>query len=111
MTTFPSEPLSLLPEDRPACDPEQLLERLAAAEQRVSALQAELDDARMNQALLQRYADDFRRIYAESRHRLQRMTTLYEVSTAVSATVDPLEVLSRAAVGLERLLPGDRGAI
>ena len=61
VTSFPHEPLSLRSEDRPELGPEQLLERLEAAEQRVASLQAELNDARMAQALLQRYADDFRR--------------------------------------------------
>jgi diguanylate cyclase (GGDEF)-like protein len=104
----PHEPLSLKPDDRAERD---LVERLAAAERRCASLEAELAAARMAQELLQRYADDFRRTYAESRHRLQQMTVLYEVSTAVSGTVDPAEVLARSAAGLERLVPGDRGAI
>jgi diguanylate cyclase (GGDEF)-like protein len=102
------DPDSLPPDERIQ---RELAERLAAAERRCSALEAELAEARMAQELLQRYADDFRRTYAESRHRLQRMTVLYEVSTAVSATVDPGEVLTRGAAGLERLVPDDRGAL
>jgi hypothetical protein len=102
VTSFPPEAWILLSEDQAELDLEQLLERLSAAEQRCALLLAELEQARMAQDQLQRYADDLRRTYAESHHRLQQMTVLHEVST----TVDPSEVLSRGAAGLERLSPG-----
>jgi diguanylate cyclase (GGDEF)-like protein len=111
VTSYPSEAWVLLPEDQAELDLKQILERLLAAERRCESLLAELERARLVQTMLQRNAHDFRLTYAESRHRLQQMTVLYEVSTALGATVDPTEVLSRGAAGLERLLPDDRGAI
>jgi diguanylate cyclase (GGDEF)-like protein len=89
----------------------RLRAQLARVEQRCSALASELDEARLARQQLQSYADDFRRTYAESRHRLQQMTTLYEVSTAIVSPVDPAEVLSRTIEGLRRLLPDTGAAI
>jgi diguanylate cyclase (GGDEF)-like protein len=88
-----------------------LREQLAAAERRNDELEAELAQTQMAQQQLQSYADDFRRIYAESRQRLHQMTTLYEVSTAIAGTVDPTEVTTRTVDGLGRLLPGAGAAV
>jgi eukaryotic-like serine/threonine-protein kinase len=90
---------------------ERLRERLAMAEQRNAELETALADAKMAQQQLESYADDFRRTYTESRRRLQQMTALYEVSTAIASTVDPGEVLERITEGLARLLPSDQTAI
>ena len=84
---------------------------LVAERERGAVLEAELAAARLAQEQLQSYADDFRRIYAESRQRLQHLAALYDVSTAIAATVDPQEVLERTAEGLVRLLPDAELAI
>jgi diguanylate cyclase (GGDEF)-like protein len=97
-------PARLGPAD-PANELDGLRELVEASQQRCAALESELNAARDAQQQLQTYADDFRRIYAESRQRLQQMTALYEVSTAIGATVDPQAVLARIIEGLGRLLP------
>lgn len=79
-------------------------DELEAIRERLAHLEQELAASRLAQQQLERFADDFNRIYAEARLRLQQMTTLYQVSTAISATVDPNEVLDRTAAGLERLV-------
>ena len=108
MTSLRRKASIRLPADQPKLDVEQFLARLSAVEQRCASLLAELERARLDQAAQQRTVDALRWAYAEG---LQQKAVLYEVSTAVSATVDPPEVLSRGAAGLERLLPGDSGAI
>lgn len=97
-------PARLGPAD-PANELDGLRELVEASQQRCAALESELSAARDAQQQLQAYADDFRRIYAESRQRLQQMTALYEVSTTIGATVDPQAVLARIIEGLGRLLP------
>jgi diguanylate cyclase (GGDEF)-like protein len=67
--------------------------------------------AQLAQQQLQAFADDFRRTYAESRRRLQQMTTLYEVSSLIGATVNPREVVERTVEGLKRLVPGEATAL
>lgn len=89
----------------------QLRTWLAAERERSALLEVELAAARLAQGQLQSYADDFRRVYAESRQRLQQMATLYDVSIAIGATVDPHEVLERTAEGFVHLLPGTDLAI
>jgi diguanylate cyclase (GGDEF)-like protein len=107
-------PEALLPPE-PGADEsvhaEWLRQLLAAAEQRAAQLEDELAAAHTAQQQLQTYADDFRRTYAESRHRLQRMTALYEASSAIGSTIDPSAILSRTIDGLRRLLPDDSAAI
>jgi diguanylate cyclase (GGDEF)-like protein len=88
-----------------------LRQQLASVEQRRAALENELSAARLAQQQLQSYADDFHRTYAESRRRLQRMTMLYEVSSAITAPVDPAVVLSRTIEGVSRLLPSTSAAL
>jgi diguanylate cyclase (GGDEF)-like protein len=92
-----------------AGDPESadLVRRLTSAERRSTSLETQLAEAQLDQRQLQAYADDFRSTYVEARRRLQQMTVLYEVSSAISATVDANEVLARTTEGLGRLLPGD----
>lgn len=86
-------------------------DELAALREQVASLEQELAATRLAQRQLERFADDFHRIYAEARLRLQQMTTLYQVSAAIGATVDPNEVLDRTAAGLERLVGGQGLAI
>ena len=94
-----------------AADVDRLLLRAEQAAASNATLEADLAEARLAQQQLQSYADDFRRTYAESRQLLHQMTTLYEVSSAIGATVDPDEVLARTTEGLRRLLPGHSLAI
>ena len=84
---------------------------LEAARERLASLEQELAAARLAQQQLERFADDFNRIYSEARLRLQQMTNIYQVSTAISATIDPNEVLDRTAAGLERLVASQGVAI
>jgi diguanylate cyclase (GGDEF)-like protein len=91
--------------ESPANESDRLRASLAEAEQQRRALETRLAEAHQAQQQLQAYADDFRRTYTESRLRLQRLLALYEVSTAISSTADPDEVLERSAAGLARLLP------
>lgn len=88
-----------------------LARHLAEAGRQIATLEAELAEARLDQQQLQAYADDFRRTFVEARRRLQQMTALYEVSSAIGSTVDVNEVLARTTEGLGRLLPGDCAAI
>lgn len=105
----PVEHIDALGRDTRADEPDELewlRAQLASAQQRITTLDAELAEARIGQQQLQTYADDFRRTYAESRHRLQQMTGLYDVSATIGATVDPREVVTRIVDGFEQLLPG-----
>jgi diguanylate cyclase (GGDEF)-like protein len=94
-----------------AAEAARLRRQLGQEQRRTASLEVELNAARSAQDQLQIYADDFRRTYADLRQVLRRMTVLYEVSTAIAATVEPDEVLDRAVSGLQRLLSTDAVAI